>query len=604
MIIKIEKRGDLIFTLIFLIFIQLSAIAQQQEIDKMKKVLIAKIDSCNNNLLQLDQDQKIEILQLASATDEHTLLSSFFKQKKMYGDEYAVLMRKAMTENSLDSVYLYYNMANNYYRNDENNAKQLIWFLQNNFISWCTINNYSELAINALQQQIEYNSVNELGENLSIYLSLMANYGNSGKYTQAIESGKTALRQQQQNIPNHSLDLQKTMICHLIAENYYILGDYQNSLAYIDSSFVYIKNIPDKFDPEYASNIHNLALIDSYSMKSVCYSSLKDFKQASLMLNKVESLFSKNKTLTTLKPVADEFLAQKNWTYIVYNYQKSDYNNALRYLNESKQLNLKPALFAEYKNLAKWEARILEKMGKYEQAYLILKEQQHETDSINKINSTKEINAIWAVFEVNKAQQAKEKSELKTKNIAITTSIIISIALMVIIYFIVTNKRLKAKNMILFRQQKDLLSSQTAILTKKKDVLPKEYSEISQQEVLHYNAEQALYVEIIEYLKTSKKYTNPDISRDSIAKELGTNRQYIIDAISNNTRMSFNEFINNFRIDHARDLLLNEDNIMIKKVYTDSGFISRSTFSILFKEKFGMTPSEFRDCANQEPSIK
>ena len=68
--------------------------------------------------------------------------------------------------------------------------------------------------------------------------------------------------------------------------------------------------------------------------------------------------------------------------------------------------------------------------------------------------------------------------------------------------------------------------------------------------------------------------------------------------------MSFNEFINNFRIDYSRNLLLKEENILIKEVYTEAGFKNRNTFSLLFKEKFGMSPSEFRDCANEDKKEK
>ena len=163
--------------------------------------------------------------------------------------------------------------------------------------------------------------------------------------------------------------------------------------------------------------------------------------------------------------------------------------------------------------------------------------------------------------------------------------------------------------MLLFKQQKGLTSSIPPIVNTEKKLPLAEHLDIdiTQQERDQENTDntdQTLYYRIVEYLQTTQQYTDPDISRESLARELGTNRQYIIDAISNNTNMSFNEFINNFRIDYSRNLLLKEENILIKEVYTEAGFKNRNTFSLLFKEKFGMSPSEFRDCANEDKKEK
>jgi AraC-like DNA-binding protein len=591
MIIKIKKRDSLFISLFFLLFIQLSSTAQPIEQLELKNILIAKIDSCNNNLLQLDQDQKIKILHFGRITGEYTLIFDFFNHKKLYGEEYQTLMYKYISENNLDSIYLYFKKADNYYRDNEKNSESLIIYLHEQLVTWSMTNNYSELAINSLKQVIQYKKEKKIESYLWYYAILTQIYSNLGKFEQAIESGKIGLRQTT-NKDKHS-NVFKTTTYLAIAENYYLLEDYQNSLAYTDSAFICNKNTPNKFDSDYPGNPHNITLLDYYSINSANYSSLKKFKQASLMIEKADSLFSIEKGSNISYNYKYDTLAQQNWMYIVYYYHKGDYTKALEWLNKSKQLPIGYGVFQDSKNLVKWETRILEKMGKYEQAYWLLKEHQHNTDSINKANSSKEINAVWAVFEVDKAQQEKEQSELRAKNITISTSIIVLIAIVVIIYFVITNKKLKAKNMVLFKQQKNqplnisLISKRTSANESK---IPDNVK----------NEEQTLYLEIIEYLQTTKRYTDPNISRESLAKDLGSNRQYIIDAISNNAQMTFNEFINNFRINYARDLLLSGDNIMIKKVYTDAGFNSRSTFTILFKEKFGMTPSEFRDCVNEE----
>lgn len=595
---NVKKKGKLIFTLFFLSFIQLSVIAQSQDILKMKEALTTKMDSCNNNLLELDQIEKTTIIMLADRLGEYEVVANFFNQRKVLGEEYHVLMNKYMAKNNLDSAYLYFKKADRCYL-DEGKEFLVINLLRGQFVGWCVNNSYSELAIHTLNRNVEYklNLVDKPDDDVDTYLRLAQIYRTTGNHKQAIESGKIGLKQ------SDLLEFApffKAGICSEIAESYYMLGDYQNCLAYSDSILTYNKRIPDKFFLQFGVNFHKAALFDSYAFKAVAYSSLNDFKEASIMLQNMEDISHDIEILGYINDGMDYMYSQKYWANIVYNYQRGNYTEAMEYLNKNKKLAIPFALTPDYKNTPKWEALILEKQGKYKEANSALKELLHLTDSINKAHTAKEISSLWAIFEVDKAQQAKENSEQRVKIIAISTSTIIFLAIILIVYFVVTNKKLKKKNMLLFKQQKDILSPIPVIVNRHAELIPERDSEISQKEEERQNTEQTLYSRIIEFLKTTKQYTDPDISRDSLAKELGTNRQYIIGAISDNANMSFNEFINSFRIDYARNLLLNEEDILIKEVYTEAGFKNRNTFSQLFKERFGMSPSEFRDCADEE----
>lgn len=587
-----NKKGSL-FTILFLLTsICLSITAQQSE--GYKKILTAKIDSCNNKQLKLDDTQKVTMFNLVRNSNEFTILSDFFRQKEMYGEYYQVLMMKYGTENNFDSVYFYFKAASNNYKNNGKKTEMLVNSLHSHFINWCIANSYSELAINTLKQNIEYNSAKKLDDSIWSYMTMGHIYATLGKFEQMIESGKKGLRQTNNH---HNLSSYKMAISSTIAESFYILNDYRNSLSYTDSILVYLKDIPNEFNTEFGLNIHNIALADYYSIRAVNYSSLKEFEQASLMIHKLDSLFSNNEMLINLKTLDYEFQAQRNWVHMIYFYNIKDYTKAVKYLNANKVLMLPQASFPDYRNISKWETYIFEKMGKYEYAYRIMKNQFHFTDSINKINSAKEVSSLWAIFEVDKAQQEKEKSELKANRffiISVSAGTIAIISTLLIVYFVITNRRLKEKNKVLFKQQKEQSSSIPIVIAKKERTL-----KIQQNEVLE-NTEQNLYTDIVDYLQTSKIYTDPNISRESLAKDVGTNRQYLIDAISNNTGMTFNEFINSFRIEYARNLLLSEENVLIKNVYTEAGFNNRNTFAQLFKEKYGMSPSEFRDCANEE----
>jgi AraC-like DNA-binding protein len=58
--------------------------------------------------------------------------------------------------------------------------------------------------------------------------------------------------------------------------------------------------------------------------------------------------------------------------------------------------------------------------------------------------------------------------------------------------------------------------------------------------------------------------------------------------------MNFYEFINNYRIKEAKEILKTDKEQTISDVFLAVGFNSKSVFNTFFKKNTGMTPSEFR----------
>ncbi len=78
-----------------------------------------------------------------------------------------------------------------------------------------------------------------------------------------------------------------------------------------------------------------------------------------------------------------------------------------------------------------------------------------------------------------------------------------------------------------------------------------------------------------------------------IADEVGLNPEYFSRLFKAETGVNFSLFLNNYRLDRAEELLKNTD----KKLYEiaeETGFSSLSYFSRKFKEKFGITPFEYK----------
>lgn len=106
----------------------------------------------------------------------------------------------------------------------------------------------------------------------------------------------------------------------------------------------------------------------------------------------------------------------------------------------------------------------------------------------------------------------------------------------------------------------------------------------------------ALILKIKTFFKETEPYLNPKIRMPELAKSLHIPRHIFSFIINEHYGMNFFNLINQYRVEHAKHLLKNEE----MKFYTletigeMSGFNSRTTFHKRFKEQVGISPKEFQ----------
>lgn len=88
-------------------------------------------------------------------------------------------------------------------------------------------------------------------------------------------------------------------------------------------------------------------------------------------------------------------------------------------------------------------------------------------------------------------------------------------------------------------------------------------------------------------------YLNPRLRLSELAMLLGTNRTYLSQYFNQNCESTFYDFVNDYRIHHAK-LLLHSTDDTLETIATNSGFNSLSTFRRAFVQREGMSPIEFR----------
>lgn len=97
-------------------------------------------------------------------------------------------------------------------------------------------------------------------------------------------------------------------------------------------------------------------------------------------------------------------------------------------------------------------------------------------------------------------------------------------------------------------------------------------------------------------IKTNKYYLDATLTLQKLATHLGTNRQYLSNYINRVKGKTFYEYINDFRLEEAKNILDNWDNEhprSMDDIAALSGFNSYSTFLRSFVKKYDMSPSKY-----------
>jgi AraC-like DNA-binding protein len=95
----------------------------------------------------------------------------------------------------------------------------------------------------------------------------------------------------------------------------------------------------------------------------------------------------------------------------------------------------------------------------------------------------------------------------------------------------------------------------------------------------------------IDDLMESKYYLNPSPSLPDLAKKINTSPNYVSQVINEKLNLTFLEMINKYRIEDAKEMILNPDlNETVEGIAYLVGFNSKSTFHSAFKKFTGKNP--------------
>ncbi len=219
----------------------------------------------------------------------------------------------------------------------------------------------------------------------------------------------------------------------------------------------------------------------------------------------------------------------------------------------------------------------------------------HTIDSVNRDKYAALIHLISKPFRLKELQQKSAIRILEHKNSLLHAklSLVLNIILclvcllvaMVIFLYLRYKRRLLVHPLSLNHHKNPLKNSEPSNTSSQKS-FPQE----------SLNKEQLLFKQVHTVLWKEKLFTDPNFSREDLARITRSNRTYICEAIKacTDNNYSVSEYINHQRLEYACTLLESASDLSIQDVSIHSGFTSSRTFLRLFKAKYKQTPSEYK----------
>ena len=107
------------------------------------------------------------------------------------------------------------------------------------------------------------------------------------------------------------------------------------------------------------------------------------------------------------------------------------------------------------------------------------------------------------------------------------------------------------------------------------------------------------FKKMVEAILDEQLYTMPKFGRSEMMKRFHMTGKRVSTAFSM-AGTSVPEFIRECRLEHARQLMVERPDMTLVEIATASGFVHASTFTVDFKNKYGVSPTKYREQARSD----
>lgn len=111
---------------------------------------------------------------------------------------------------------------------------------------------------------------------------------------------------------------------------------------------------------------------------------------------------------------------------------------------------------------------------------------------------------------------------------------------------------------------------------------------------LNYGEAQLIIDKLQRVMTEKELFKNPNLKVHDLAKEINVSGHQLSQVLNDNIEKNFTLFVNEYRINEACKILLENTNLTIDAIGDEVGFNSKSTFFATFKRLKGLTPSVYQ----------
>ena len=268
------------------------------------------------------------------------------------------------------------------------------------------------------------------------------------------------------------------------------------------------------------------------------------------------------------------------------------YDEAVRLFDETDSMmrsNGDPVIDLYVKTLFNYKYEALQKAGRTAEALALGDRIRQLTDSIRQQERQADVVQLQEIKQQEEEIASKHQS-LVVHRIILASAFLVCLLIAYLLWRSYKyNKVLTEKNRKLYEEIEQRRQEQQQEM---------ELLQSAPEEQL--TTEQQLFRRLCTLMDEQQPYTDETLNRDTLAQMAGTNEKYVEQAIRQCSKgETVSDFINRYRLEHvARLLKTTSDPIAI--VGELSGIPSRATLARLFRNAYGMTPSEFRRAASAD----
>lgn len=274
---------------------------------------------------------------------------------------------------------------------------------------------------------------------------------------------------------------------------------------------------------------------------------------------------------------------------------------AYQALQLSKMSNLPELQYNANRNLAE----LYQTLGQFEKANFFLSQTTPYLEDLNK----KSVENSETVYQstINQIELENDANKIKAEKQVYKIFIVVGIAftVLLLIFGISTYRLLHSRNEVL----KALVKKNLQLIDDERKLNKALHIQLSTKKLTRKSTDEEKYLQLFnnltDWLLQGKQFLRKDLTAEIVARELGTNREYLSRAVSSQ-QLHFNELINKYRIEEAVKILSNKcdkrNKYNLNIIASDVGFKSMSVFIEAFRKQTGLNPAQFRctACSNEK----